>query len=588
MKLTPSLRALRVASPTPSPGAAPAARQSRFRGVPGRTLLLTSLFALSFAAQAQPADLVVTNAKIATLDAAGTMAQAIAVRDGRIVAVGSAAQMGAFTSPATRTVDAGGRTVVPGLIDSHMHAVRAALSYSTEVNWIGAGTIAEAMARIRTAAANARPGGWLIVAGGWTEQQFAERRRPTLAELQEAAPNNPVYVQLFYEAVVMTPKALEALGVAPGTLPAGMKPVADGAPGWMSGDIVGISALFDKLPKPTYDDNVAGTRAFFTELNRLGITGLVDPGGFSIAPSQYAALFQLWREKALTLRVAYSVFAQKPGAELQEFRDLTQMLPMGFGDDMLKFNGLGERVTLAMYNNNFPDEAAKAKFYELVKWAAQRKLAVTIHWQENGSVDHLLGLYEKLNAEVPIRDLRWSIAHLDDASPETLARMKALGIGWTMQDAMYFQGDRALAVRGDAARRMPPIGTALRAGVNIGAGTDAHRVASYNPFVALQWMLDGKTVSGKTMRGADETPTREQALRLYTQGSAWFSFDEGRRGTLEVGKLADFAVLDQDFFSVPLERIGKTTSLMTVVGGRVVYAARPFAAAAGASVASAP
>ncbi|WP_395318724.1 amidohydrolase [Variovorax sp. UC74_104] len=557
-----------------------------------RTLFTAATIAASLllpvTSQAQPADLVVTNAKIATLGTAGTMAQAIAVRDGRIVAVGSAAQMGAFTSPATRTVDAGGRTLIPGLIDSHMHAVRAALSYSTEVNWIGAGTIAEAMARIRTAAANARPGGWLIVAGGWTEQQFAERRRPTLAELQEAAPNNPVYVQLFYEAVVMTPKALEALGVAPGTLPAGMKPVPDGAPGWMSGDIVGISALFDKLPKPTYDDNVAGTRAFFTELNRLGITGLVDPGGFSIAPSQYAALFQLWREKALTLRVAYSVFAQKPGAELQEFRDLTQMLPMGFGDDMLKFNGLGERVTLAMYNNNFPDEAAKAKFYELVKWAAQRKMAVTIHWQENGSVDHLLGLYEKLNAEVPIKDLRWSIAHLDDASSETLARMKALGIGWTMQDAMYFQGDRALAVRGDAARRMPPIGTALRAGVNIGAGTDAHRVASYNPFVALQWMLDGKTVSGKAMRGADETPTREQALRLYTQGSAWFSFDEGRRGTLEVGKLADFAVLDQDFFSVPLERIGKTTSLMTVVGGRVVYAARPFAAAAGASGASAP
>jgi predicted amidohydrolase YtcJ len=545
-----------------------------------RTLLLAGIFALPLAARAQPADLVVTNARIATLDAAGSTAQALAVRDGRILAVGNAAQVRALAGPATRTVDAGGRTVVPGLIDSHMHAVRAALSYSTEVNWIGALTIAEAMARLRTAAASARPGGWLIVAGGWTEQQFAERRRPTLAELQEAAPEHPVYVQLFYEAVAMTPRALDALGVPAGTLPAGMKPAPDGAPGWMAGDIVGISALFDKLPKPTYEDNLAGTRAFFTELNRLGITGLVDPGGFSIAPSQYAALFALWREKALTLRVAYSVFAQKPGAELQEFRELTQMLPMGFGDDMLKFNGLGERVTLAMYNNNFPDEAAKAKFYELVKWAATKKLAVTIHWQENGSVDHLLGLYEKLDAEVPIKDLRWSIAHLDDASPETLARMKALGIGWTLQDAMYFQGDRALAVRGDAARRMPPIGTALRTGLHVGAGTDAHRVASYNPFVALQWMLDGRTVSGKAMRGPDETPTREQALRLYTAGSAWFSFDEGRRGTLEVGKLADFAVLDQDFFSVPLERIGRTTSLLTVVGGRVVWAAQPFGTAA--------
>ncbi len=551
-----------------------------------RALLAAAAFAaaalLCAAARAQPADLVVTNARIATLDAAGTMAEALAVRDGRIVAVGGAAQVRALAGPATRSVDAGGRTVIPGLIDSHMHAVRAALSYSTEVNWIGAATIAEAMARLRAAAARARPGGWLIVAGGWTEQQFAERRRPTLAELQQAAPEHPVYVQLFYEAVAMTPRALEALGVAPGALPAGMKPSPDGAPGWMTGDIVGISALFDRLPKPTYEDNLAGTRAFFAELNRLGVTGVIDPGGFSIAPSQYAALFELWRRKALTLRVAYSVFAQKPGVELQEFRELTQMLPMGFGDDMLKFNGIGERVTIAMYNNNFPDAAAKEKFYELIRWAAQRGLAVTIHWQENASVDHLLSLYEKLDAEVPIRALRWSIAHLDDASPETLARMKALGMGWTMQDAMYFQGDRALAQRGEAAARMPPIATAVRLGLNVGAGTDAHRVASYNPFVALQWMLDGRTVSGRPQRGPGEIPTREQALRLYTAGSAWFSFDEAKRGTLEVGKLADFALLDQDFFTVPVDRIAKTTSLMTVVGGRVVYAAPPFGEAGAA------
>ena len=587
--LTPSLRARRVAAPTPLQGATPTARQSRFRGVTRSAVALAAAFLLPvaalllpFAANAQPADLVVTNAKVATLDAASTMAQALAVRDGKNVAVGTAAQVGALQGAGTRTVDAGGRTLIPGLIDSHMHAVRAALSYSTEVNWIDAGTIAEAMARIRAAAARARPGGWLIVAGGWTEQQFAERRRPTMAELQEAAPDNPVYVQLFYEAVVMTPKALEALGVPAGSLPAGMKAPpegTDGGPGWMAGDIVGISALFDKLPKPTYDDNLAGTRAFFSELNRLGVTGLVDPGGFSIAPSQYAALFELWRQKALTVRVAYSIFAQKPGAELEEFRDLTQMLPMGFGDDMLRFNGLGERLTIGMYNNNFPNDATREKFYELIKWAATRKMTVTIHWLENSSVDHLLGLYERLNREVPITSLRWSIAHLDDASPETLTRMKALGMGWTMQDAMYFQGDRALKTRGEAARRMPPIGTALRAGVNLGAGTDAHRVASYNPFVAIRWMLDGKTVSGQPTRGPDETPTREQALRLYTAGSAWFSFDEAKRGTLEVGKLADFAVLDQDVFTVPLERIGKTVSLMTVVGGKVVYTAAPFGAA---------
>ena len=182
-----------------------------------------------------------------------------------------------------------------------------------------------------------------------------------------------------------------------------------------------------------------------------------------------------------------------------------------------------------------------------------------------------MDLFERVNRETPITGLRWSIAHLNDGSAATFERMKALGVGWTMQDAMYFQGDQELARRGEAARRMPPIMTALRTGVHVGAGTDAHRVASYNPFVALQWMLDGKTVGGTALRGPDETPTREQALRLYTLGSAWFSFDDDKRGSLEVGKLADFAILDRDYFSVPAGEIARIESVMTVVGGKVVF-----------------
>jgi len=546
-----------------------------------RSAIAAGFLVAATAALAQPADLIVTNARIATLDAASSTAPAMAVRDGRIVALGKAATARAMVGPATRTIDAGGRTVIPGLIDSHMHAIRAALSYSTEVNWIGARTIAEAMARIKEAAEHSKPDSWLIVAGGWTEQQFAENRRPTEAELLAAAPNNPVWVQLFYAALMTTPKARQALGLDYDKLPPRTSVERDAAgvaTGWLKVDIVGLSALFDKLPKPSLQDNLVGTRQFFSELNRLGVTGVVDPGGFSISASQYAALFQTWRDKQLTVRVAYSLFAQNIGSEFDEFKNLTQLTPMGFGDDMLRFNGIGERITGAMYNNDNPDAAAKEKFYEIIRWAAQRKLAVTIHWQENSSVNQLLDLYERVNAEYPITNLRWSIAHLNDGSPETYARMKALGIGWTMQDAMYFQGDAELAKRGDAARRMPPIMTATKAGVAVGAGTDAHRVASYNPFVALQWMVDGKTVGGTAMRVVDETPSREQALRLYTIGSAWFSFDEKKRGTLEVGKLADFAVLNQDYFKVPSEQIGRTESLLTVVGGRVVYAAKPFEA----------
>ncbi len=542
--------------------------------------LLTILLISSWAtvAYAQKADLIVTNAKIVTLDPASTVAQALAVREGRIVAVGGNDAVEALAGSATRRVDAGGRTVIPGLIDSHIHAVRAGLTYATEVNWIGAKTIGEAMDRLRQAA-KARPASWIIVAGGWSELQFAEKRRPNLAEVTSAVPDNPAWIQLFYSAVLMTPKAQEALKISPASLPAGMtaeSAVSGEATGWFSGTIVSISALFDRLPRPSFEDNVAGTQQFFTELNRLGVTGVVDPGGFSIYPSHYAALQKLWREKSLSVRVAYSLFAQNIGAEFEEYKNLTQFLPMGFGDDMLRFNEIGERITGGMYNNNAPDAAAKEKFLEIIRWAAKQGLSVTIHWPEDKSAHHLLDLYEEVNKQTPIAPLRWSIAHLDNVSSETLLRMKALGIGWTMQDALYLGGDRIVAQAGEAVRRMPPIVTALRAGVHVGAGTDAHRVASYNPFVALQWMLDGKTVGGLPTRGPDETPSREEALRLYTIGSAWFAFDETRRGTLENGKLADFAILNQDFMSVPVEQIGTTVSLLTVVGGKAVYAADVF------------
>ncbi len=191
---------------------------------------------------------------------------------------------------------------------------------------------------------------------------------------------------------------------------------------------------------------------------------------------------------------------------------------------------------------------------------------------------HLLDVLERVNRETPIAALRWSIAHLNDASPQSLARMKAVGVGWLMQNALYFRGEAFLGARGlEAARIVPPIGTALRMGLPVGGGTDAHRVMSYNPFVSLQWMLDGKTVTGLPTRAADETPSRIDALRLYTQGSAWFSHDGDRRGSLAVGKLADLAVLSADYLTVPADEIGRIRALLTMVGGRIVYADTPYA-----------
>ena len=337
-------------------------------------------------------------------------------------------------------------------------------------------------------------------------------------------------------------------------------------------------ALFDRLPRPTFAQQVEGTKAFFRELNRLALTGVVDPGGNNLTAPDYEALFKVWRDKAMTVRVAYTLNGQTPGKEFEELRDLTGLLPMGFGDDMLRFNGLGERITVAMNNNNAPSQADKDAYYRIVRWAADRGMSLTMHWGNDASVDHLLSIFERVNSEIPIAPLRWSIAHLNDASDASLRRMKALGVGWTMQDAMYFGGEQFLKQSGpDAAKRTPPVETARKIGVVVGAGTDAHRVASYNPFTALQWLLDSKTVGGVAMRGSEEIPGRIDALKFYTLGSAWFSFDEGKRGSLDVGKLADLAVLSADYLTVPVEKIGGLESELTMVGGKVVYAAGPFA-----------
>jgi predicted amidohydrolase YtcJ len=378
---------------------------------------------------------------------------------------------------------------------------------------------------------------------------------------------------------VMTPAALKILNIASDAdLPAGGKLDRD-ASGNPTGGITGgnnaIVALFDRLPKPTFEEQVAGTRKFFRELNRLGITGVGDPGGNNVEPGDYQAIFKVWRDGQLTVRVAYSLCGPTAGKEFEELQGLTQLLPMGFGDDMLRFNGLGERITWAMNNNEKPTEADKEKYYQIVKWAAERGMSLTMHWTNDASVDQLLSIFERVNKEVPITGLRWSIAHLNNASPQSLRRMKALGMGWTVQDALYFGGTQVRDK--EAVRREPPVETAKEIGVTVGAGTDAHRVASYNPFTALQWFLDGKTVGGVALRGPEETPTHADALRFYTAGSAWFSHDENKRGSLAVGKFADLAVLSKDYMTVPMEEVGGIESLLTMVGGKIVYAAGPFA-----------
>ncbi len=529
-------------------------------------LLVACALAIASPAWAQNADTILVNGKILTVDNQFSTREAIAIRDGKITAVGSNSDIRKQAGPHTRVIDLQGRTVIPGLIDSHIHAIRAGQTFTTEVNWVGTTSIAEAMSRIHEASLAKKPGSWLIVAGGWQPQQFKEKRRPTQADLIAAAPNNPVYVQHDYDWEVMTPAGFAAMGInSEADLPhpgkferdAGGKPtgaIEDGG-----GFDVAI-ALFEKLPHPTFDEQVEGTKKFFREMNRLGVTGVGDAGGNNLNPENYQPLFQVWRKHQLTLRVAYSLCGPTPGKEFEELKSLTQMLPQGFGEEMLKFNGIGERVTWGMNNNDHPTSEDIEKYYQIVRWAAQKGMPVTMHWPKDETADTLLSIYERVNAEIPIANLRWSVAHLTNASVRNLQRMKAMGVGWTIQ-------------RPNAAS----VENAKELGVHMGSGTDAHRVASYNPFTALQWSLVDSKNAGGAQRGSEQTPTRADALRAYTIGSAWFTFDDDKRGSLEPGKLADLAVLTKDYMTVPADEIGSIESLLTMLGGKIVYAAGPYA-----------
>src|SRR5215469_2258680 len=542
----------------------------RFLLIP--VVLTTSLLA-------QETDAVLINGKILTTDAAFSIQQALAVRDEKITAVGTTAQIRKLAGTKTKVIDLGGRTVIPGLIDSHMHAIRAASFFATETNWAGVPTLAEALARIRASAQAKKPGEWIIVGGGWKPEQFQEKRLPTQAELIEAAGDHPAYVQKLYAWALMNQRGFDALHIqSDSDLPPGGKLDRDTSGKPTGGITGGIVALFDRLPRPTLEQQVEGTRKFFAELNRLAMTGVSDPCGNNVTPASYDAINKVWRDRQLTVRVTYTICGFNPPNEVEEYQKYLALMPMGFGDAMMHFNGIGEQIVWALNNVTRPDRGDLDRLYQIARWAAARGYGITFHCSTDAAVDAILTVFERVDREISIKDLRWSIAHLNDASPASLRRMKALGMGWTMQDAMYFDGeDMERRVGAQAVRRMPPVETAREIGVPVGAGTDAHRVAAYNPFTALQWALDGKTVSGKALRGPKETPSRENALRAYTIGSAWFSHDDDKRGSLEAGKFADLAVLTKDYMTIPVDQIGGLESLLTMVGGRIVYAAGPLA-----------
>ena len=555
------------------------------------TLVIALFVACVTPAHAQVADTILVDGKIITLDGKSTVAQAVAIDDGKIIAIGSSEDMKKHADQRTKIIDLGGRTAVPGLIDSHIHALRAGLTYSVELSWIGVPSLAKGLELVREAARSSRPDAWIKIGGGWTELQFPEKRGPSVEELAAAAPERAVYVQRLYNTAWITPAGLKAMKLTGETEIPGGKAEKD-ASGNLTGVVTGNNRTFnfltDKIPGATFQQQIEGTRKYFRELNRLGLTGVNDVTGGGMYPEHYQPVQTLWRNKELTLRVAFHFQSNRRGKELDDFKEYAKFTPMGFGDDMLRFAGIGEALTQGMFDGSTvglifnPTDKDKEEFCQAARWAAERGMIVHQHAATNRAAAMILDCFEQVNKDIPIAKLRWQITHIEDATDDTLKRMKALGMGWSVQDRLLYAGQIFLKVLGpEAAKRAPPIKTGLKMGLMVAGGTDSDQVAPYNPFVSLRWLLDGKAIDGTPMRGPQETPTREEALRMYSLNAAWFSFDEDKRGSLEVGKYADLAVLSDDYMSVPVDQVGELHSVLTLVGGQAVYGDGPFAALEG-------
>ncbi|MEU7161839.1 amidohydrolase [Streptomyces chrestomyceticus] len=537
------------------------------------------------------ADLVLRNAKIHTGDPARPTASALAVRDGHLVALGDDADTAGLVGPRTRVVDALGRRVVPGLNDSHLHVIRGGRNYVLELRWDGVPSLRQALAMLREQAARTPKGQWIRVVGGWTAEQFAERRMPTPAELTAAAPDTPVFVLHLYQSAILNRAAVRAAGFTRDTPdPRGGQIVRDRA-GEPNGVLLAapsaliLYATLAKAPALDPADQAVSTRHFLRELNRFGLTSAVDAaGGFQNFPDDYATVVELARAGQLSLRIAYHLFPQTPGQELADLRRWTDTVRPQDGDAWLRLNGAGENLTWAAADfENFSEPRPElapyeAEFEKAVRLLMENDWGFRLHATYDETIRRDLAVFEKLAADglFPAGN-RWLFDHAETVSAHSLDRITALGGSISVQNRMSFQGT-AFADRygAEAAARTPPVTEMLRRGLPVAAGTDATRVSSYNPWVALHWLVTGRTVGGHRLRPPEELVSRETALEMYTRGGARVTGEDEVKGLLKEGCYADFAVLTHDYFTVPAEVIPHIESVFTVVGGRVVHAAAEY------------
>jgi predicted amidohydrolase YtcJ len=541
-------------------------------------------------AQTTP-ELILHRGQFATLDRGQPHASAVAIAGGRFIAVGSDADIMALAGTNTRVVDLKGRRVLPGLIDNHLHIIRGGLNYNLELRWDGVRSLSDAMSMLRKQVAITPAPQWVRVVGGFTEHQFAEKRLPTIDELNAVAPDTPVFLLHLYDRALLNAAALRAIGYSRDTPePPGGQIVrdSDGNPTGLLLAKPNASILYATLgrgPKLPFDYQLNSTRHFMRELNRLGVTGAIDAGGGSQNyPEDYAVIQQLADEGQLTIRLAYNLFTQKPKAEKDDFLHWTRTSKYKQGDDYFRHNGAGEMLVFSAadfedFRQLRPDMPAEMEgdLEGVVRILAENRWPWRMHATYDETISRALDVFERVNQDIPLEGLNWFFDHAETISDQSIDRIAALGGGIAVQHRMAYQGEYFVERYGmGAAEATPPVAKILEKGVRVSAGTDATRVASYNPWVSLAWLITGRTVGGLRLYPQRNCLDRETALRMWTENVTWFSNEVGKKGQIKVGQFADLVVPDRDFFACAESDIADTTSELTMVGGKIVYAAGMF------------
>jgi hypothetical protein len=543
-------------------------------------------------AESRAPDLVLHHGLVSTLDRANPTATAVAIRDGRFLHVGSDADVLGLAGPATKRIDLSGRRVLPGLCDNHTHIIRGGLNFNMELRWDGVHSLADAMGMLRRQVAVTPPPQWVRVVGGFTEQQFAEKRLPTLHELNAAAPDTPVFILHLYDRALLNAAALRAVGYTRDTpAPPGGEIVRDGR-GNPSGLLLArpnaaiLYATLGKGPKLPPEYQLNSTRHFMRELNRLGVTSTIDAGGgFQNYPEDYEVIRQLAAAGQLTVRIAYNLFTQKAKEEKDDFLKWTAASKYKQGDDYFRHNGAGEMLVFSAadfedFRQPRPElgPGMEGELEEVVRILAQNRWPWRMHATYDETIRRALDVFERINRDIPFDGLHWFFDHAETISEASMDRVAALGGGVAVQHRMAYQGEYFVERYGAAAAEAtPPVARMLAKGVRVSAGTDATRVASYNPWVSLAWLITGETVGGLRITPQRNCLDRETALRMWTEKVGWFSGEEGSKGVIRAGSLADLAVPDRDYLTCPEEEIADTAALLTVVGGKVVYGTGEFA-----------